>query len=78
MVLRAFQGIGGAGVFDMSMVILLEAVRPEEFPKYSAITAVVYVAPFGLGPLIGGGIGSKTTWRWLKWNSVPSFSKPNY
>ena len=51
----------------MSMVILAEAVRPEEFPKYSAISSVVYTLSFGLGPLIGGGISSKTSWRWVFW-----------
>ena len=64
-VLRAFQGIGVAGVFNMSMVVLSEAVPPEEFPNYSALTAVIYTPFYGLGPLIGGGISSTTTWRWV-------------
>ena len=51
----------------MSMVVLSEAVPPKEFPKYSALTAVVYTLSYGLGPLIGGGISSTTTWRWVFW-----------
>lgn len=66
-ILRAIQGIGAAGVFNLSMVILSEAVTPEQFPKYSGITATVYVLAFGFGPLIGGGISSRTTWRWVFW-----------
>ena len=60
----------------MSMVILAEAVRPEDFPKYTAMTAAVYTFSFGLGPLIGGVISSGTTWRWvfwLKWMTIPCY-----
>ncbi|KAI9706730.1 MAG: hypothetical protein M1820_004700 [Bogoriella megaspora] len=75
-VFRAFQGIGGAGVLNMSMVILAEAVLPAEFPKYTAITSIVYTLAFGLGPLIGGGISNNTTWRWVFWINIPLSAVP--
>ncbi|KAF2235166.1 MFS general substrate transporter [Viridothelium virens] len=70
-IFRAFQGIGGAGVFNMSIVILAEVTGPAKFPKYSAIASVMYILAFGLGPLIGGSISSTTTWRWVFWLNIP-------
>ncbi|EDO00961.1 hypothetical protein SS1G_03435 [Sclerotinia sclerotiorum 1980 UF-70] len=69
-ILRAFQGIGGAGMYNMAMVILAEAVPPSEFPKYVSLVAAITAIAFAVGPLIGGALTSHATWRWVFWIKV--------
>ncbi|KAF4625358.1 hypothetical protein G7Y89_g12808 [Cudoniella acicularis] len=70
-IFRAFQGIGGAGMYNMTMVILAEAVAPEHFPKYVSLVAAITTIAFTLGPLVGGAITSHSTWRWVFWLNLP-------
>lgn len=70
-ILRAFQGIGGAGMYNMAMVILAEAVPPSEFPKYVSLVAAITAIAFAVGPLIGGALTSHATWRWVFWINLP-------
>ncbi|KAL9110803.1 MAG: hypothetical protein Q9187_008007 [Circinaria calcarea] len=64
-IFRAFQGIGGAGMYNMAMVIISEAVPPGDFPKYVAIVSAVTALAFSVGPLMGGAITGHSTWRWI-------------
>ena len=64
-VCRAFQGIGGSGIYAVCMVIFFELVRPEKWPLYTAIVSVVFVFSLVLGPIIGGAINDSGTWRWV-------------
>ncbi|TGO51456.1 hypothetical protein BCON_0161g00290 [Botryotinia convoluta] len=66
-IFRAFQGIGGAGMYNMAMVILAEAVLAEEFPKYTSLVAAITAIAFAIGPLVGGALTSHATWRWVFW-----------
>ena len=66
-VLRAFQGIGGSGIYNMATVIVSEAVRPDEIPKFVSLAAVFTALAFALGPLVGGAITSQLSWRWVFW-----------
>jgi MFS family permease len=66
-VFRTLQGIGGTGLYSLTMVISPE-ISP---PKYlhhvvSAIGATVAVAGV-MGPVLGGIITGNTTWRWIFW-----------
>ncbi|KAF2758475.1 MFS multidrug transporter-like protein [Pseudovirgaria hyperparasitica] len=70
-VLRAFQGIGGAGMYNMAMTVIAEAIRPEDFPKYVSLVAAVTAVSFAIGPLIGGAIVDHASWRWVFWINVP-------
>lgn len=49
------------------MVILAEAIPPEQFPKYVSLVAAVTALAFAIGPLVGGAITNNTTWRWVFW-----------
>ena len=51
----------------MTMVIVAEAIRPEDFSKYVSLVAAVTAVAFAIGPLIGGAITSHGTWRWVFW-----------
>ena len=64
---RVFQGIGGSGLYSLTMVIIPEISNPS-MRKWigGAIGAVVAVSGI-LGPLLGGIITHYTTWRWVFW-----------
>ncbi|KAF2688956.1 MFS general substrate transporter [Lentithecium fluviatile CBS 122367] len=70
-VFRALQGIGGGGLYTMVFVILPEMCTPEQYTLYSTIISSVSVVSSLLGPILGGVISEKTTWRWIFWINVP-------
>jgi MFS family permease len=64
---RAFQGIGGSGLYSLSMVIFPE-ISPPKMKMWIGSLAGMVVAMAGvLGPVIGGVITHYTTWRWVFW-----------
>jgi MFS family permease len=68
---RAFQGIGGAGIFSMAPIIVAEMVAPEKYGAYNAILSLAIAFSFLLGPLIGGAVSDDTTWRWIFYINLP-------
>jgi EmrB/QacA subfamily drug resistance transporter len=69
---RAGQGIGGAMMFATSLALVAQAFRdPRErgiaFAVFGAITGVAAA----LGPVIGGGITSAISWRYIFFVNVP-------
>lgn len=73
-IFRAFQGIGGSGLFSMTMVIALNSVPPRKRGALSAIFGLVLVTSGVLGPVLSGAITGNhhsSTWRWIFWLNVP-------
>jgi len=64
-IFRAFQGVGGAGIFAMTPAIILEMVPPEKFATYNAVASSTIGISFLLGPLVGGAISNRSSWRWI-------------
>ncbi|KAL4745173.1 hypothetical protein BDW72DRAFT_198889 [Aspergillus terricola var. indicus] len=71
-ILRAFQGTGGAGIFSMVPIITAEMVHPDEYALYNAIMTFSIALSFLLGPLIGGIIVDHTSWRWIFYINLPA------
>ncbi|KAK0667281.1 multidrug resistance protein 3 [Cercophora samala] len=72
---RAFQGIGGSGIYAVNMVMMYELVPPPKYPLYTAMITVVVALSFSLGPIFGGLItsgGGSSTWRWVFLLNVPA------
>ncbi|KAF5868961.1 putative mfs multidrug transporter protein [Botrytis fragariae] len=68
-VVRAFQGIGGGGMYAMAFIVLPEMVPISKHALYTAILAST-IALAGLsGPLIGGTVNrnhdNTFAWRWI-------------
>ena len=64
-VFRAFQGIGGSGLYSLTFVSVMKMVVPEKIGFYSGIASSVFALANLLGPLLGGIIADRTTWRWI-------------
>jgi len=61
-VFRAFQGIGGSGMYSLVFVAVMKLVNPEEIGFYSGIVSSVFALANLLGPILGGVITDRTTW----------------
>ncbi|KAJ4339086.1 hypothetical protein N0V87_003521 [Didymella glomerata] len=64
-VFRAFQGIGGSGLYSLTFVSILKLIVPEKIGFYSGVISSVFTMSNLLGPLLGGIIADRSTWRWL-------------
>lgn len=64
-VFRAFQGIGGSGLYSLTFVAIMKIVVPEKIGFYSGVISSVFAMAGLLGPLFGGIIADRTTWRWI-------------
>lgn len=64
---RAIQGIGGSGLYSLTMIMLPE-LSPKHLQQYIGAMVGVVVAMAGvLGPVLGGLLTNYTTWRWVFW-----------
>jgi EmrB/QacA subfamily drug resistance transporter len=68
---RAVQGIGGAMIMPLSLVLISEAFPAER--RGAILGAWSAVAGMGIaaGPLIGGAIVDGISWEWIFWVNVP-------
>ncbi|PYH41262.1 major facilitator superfamily transporter [Aspergillus saccharolyticus JOP 1030-1] len=69
---RAFQGMGGSGVFSSCLSSLIRMLPPERFDLASAVGSGVLTFALILGSLIGGGISTSGDWRWIFLCNVPA------
>ncbi|KAF2690332.1 putative multidrug resistance protein fnx1 [Lentithecium fluviatile CBS 122367] len=71
-VFRAFQGLGGSGVYSLVFIVIFEMVPAELYPKYSVLITALFAISYVTGPLCGGAITSSTTWRWVFLLNAPA------
>ncbi|KAM5354341.1 hypothetical protein ACJ41O_000990 [Fusarium nematophilum] len=64
---RALQGIGGSGLYSLTMIILPE-LGPDHLKQHIGALVGMVVALSGvLGPILGGVLTHYTDWRWVFW-----------
>ena len=68
---RAVQGIGCAGVFSGSMILLVENVPLRRRPMFSGMLMAIMSLSAIVGPLIGGALTSGAKWCWCFIINIP-------
>ncbi|PVI01613.1 MFS general substrate transporter [Periconia macrospinosa] len=70
-VFRAFQGIGGGGCFALGVTMITDLVPPQKWAAFGTNIAIVYAISLLAGPIMGGAISERTTWRWVFLINIP-------
>ncbi len=68
---RVLQGLGGGGLMVMSQALIGEVVSPRQRPRFQAWLSGVFVLSSVVGPVLGGIVVSRYSWRWLFVANLP-------
>jgi EmrB/QacA subfamily drug resistance transporter len=68
---RAIQGIGGAGLSGVSVVVLGDVAAPKERGKYYAYFSITYTTAGACGPALGGFLADHVNWSAIFWLNIP-------
>ncbi|KAI9687389.1 MAG: hypothetical protein M1820_010485 [Bogoriella megaspora] len=66
---RFMSGVGASATYGISSGVLGDCWHPKDRGKSLAIYNLIPLLGPGLGPILGGVIAQKTTWRWIFWST---------
>ncbi|KAJ7495595.1 putative efflux pump antibiotic resistance protein [Mycena latifolia] len=70
-VARAIAGLGASGLSTGTLIICANAVPLERRSMYMGLISAVYWAGSVVGPLLGGALTEKASWRYNFWINLP-------
>ncbi|KAI6301553.1 hypothetical protein MCOR32_002142 [Pyricularia oryzae] len=68
---RMAQGVGMAGVMDGTLIILAHLTALRKRSLYVGFFGGAYAIANVLGPIIGGALTTRASWRWCFWFNLP-------
>ncbi|MCJ1418886.1 hypothetical protein MMC32_005237 [Xylographa parallela] len=68
---RAIAGAGAAGLFSGGMTIIGYTVPLKKRPIYIAMLSSMFGIASVVGPILGGVLTDKASWRWCFWINLP-------
>lgn len=71
-VCRALQGFGGAGLYAMSIILMIECSTYKLLPLTSSLAGSAIAMAGVLGPIVGGLLTTYASWRWVLWINAPA------
>ncbi|CAA92259.1 basic amino acid transmembrane transporter [Schizosaccharomyces pombe] len=69
---RAVQGIGGGGITSLVTIVIADITPLQTRPYYTGCMGVTWGLASVMGPLIGGAISQKASWRWIFFINLPT------
>lgn len=68
---RALQGLGGGGILQLVQIVIADITTLEERGKYAATVGVTSGVAAIVGPLLGGALIDRVSWRWIFFLHIP-------
>ncbi|WWC61572.1 uncharacterized protein I303_104156 [Kwoniella dejecticola CBS 10117] len=68
---RAFAGLGGGSVVSLSLIVVSDVVPLEKRGKFQGYMAATWGVAGTLGPVLGGLLTTKASWRWCFYINIP-------
>jgi EmrB/QacA subfamily drug resistance transporter len=68
---RGVQGMGAAGLMTMTFAVIGDVVSPRQRGRYIGLLAGVWAFASVIGPLIGGFLVDRASWRWVFLINLP-------
>ncbi|KAK4191969.1 hypothetical protein QBC35DRAFT_259059 [Podospora australis] len=68
---RAIAGLGSAGIFSGSLLIMIPMVPLHRRPQFQSLFGAVFGIASVIGPLLGGAFTGGVSWRWCFYINLP-------
>src|SRR6266542_652592 len=70
-VFRALQGLGGGGLFVVTIAVIGDIIPPRDRGRYQGFFGAVFGVSTVIGPLLGGFFVDNLSWRWIFYVNLP-------
>lgn len=68
---RALQGAAGGGLVQVVYAVIADLFSMRARALYLALLQTMWAAAGGLGPLVGGALAERASWRYIFWLNLP-------